>query len=703
MKCINCKEKFPTKHTSRCKNLQKNICLRCALEGYGLHSCDLKCPDGSLPVLSKVFPLTTGVAGHSPMGETRTTTEEFIPRIFHFLSCTDVTTKITIKSLRLLKVELEFALRGKTDLSNHLYYQEYWKTRHLEDLLKEIGLKVDYPVAPVFGVSLDEGLRVIKESIKSYVDEKEILIIANDTCELVGLPDCEPPLTNDGKLRHSGYSYFGGKFTVFYTHLLVNKTYKITFNLEALNFFYEIGFLLPFRFLKWKEVQIISESPEVIVARRRYRVLSPIRIPLFPPRQEYEWGTRGDVSGKYPPMLTIADPFRRHPLAGLTRNTYEIQETQALNKIYGDYEMLEMKINFGTPKDRSILTHIQITESPLPVRIYDQLQKLPRYRNFLISYDIINFSDNTISLEITSEIIGITDPAIDNIQIPGKNDKGTKRKILTQCPLLKFGVLSRLSRETKATLKYKVMLKGKSGRVLEQGTKIVELLPQDMIIWNMTDQKSNTVYDLSPMIGSWISPTDDKGILDKIRGEAAKYHPDGFLAGNQGTTSLEDITSQVKAIYEYLNNKFGIRYVNQAFSHGFNSGGQRVVLSERVLNAKCGNCIDLVVLFSSLMEGLGFNPLILLTQDHAFLAWGNKYKTSEMDFLECTTLGLINPKTREKYTFDEASDMAEKYFKDHFLLIGSEDYLPLHSVIMNTKHHQIVDLEDIRKQGIYRS
>lgn len=703
MKCVNCKEKFPTKHISRCKDIQKNICLRCALEGYGPHSCDLKCPGGNLPLLSKVFPLTTGVAGHSPMGETRATTEEFMPRIFHFLSCTDISTKITIKSLRLLEVELEFTLKGKTSLSYDLYYQEFWKTRHLEDLLKEVGLKVNYPIAPVSAISLDEGLRVIKESIKTSVDGKEVLVVANDTCELVGLPDCEPPLTNDGKLRHSGYSYYGGKFTVFYMQLILNKTYKITFNLEALNFFYEIGFLLPFRFLKWKEIKITSESPEVIIAKRRYRVLSPIRIPTFPPRQEYEWGTRGDVSGKYPPMLTIADPFRKHPLVGLTKNTYEVQETQTVNKLYGDYEMLEMKINFGTPRDKSILTHIQVTESPLPVRIYDQMQKLPRYRNFLIYYDIINFSDNTVNLEITSEIIGITDPAIDNLQIPGKNDEGTKRKILTQCPILKFGILTRLSRETKATLRYKVALKGKSGRVLEQGTKLVELLPHDMIIWNIADQKSGTVYDLSPMIGAWISGADEKGMLDKVRGEATKYHPDGLLTGNQGTESLEDTTSQVKAIYEYLNSKLGIRYVNQAFSHGFNSGGQRVVLPERVLNAKCGNCIDLVVLFSSLMEGLGFNPLILLSQDHAFLGWGNKYKTSEMDFLECTTLGLINPKTGKKYAFEEASDIAEKYFKDHFLLIGSDDYLPLHSVIMDTKHHQIVDLEEIRKQGIYRS
>lgn len=673
------------------------------MEGFGSHSCDLNCIGGQLPTISKTFPLTSGVVGHSPMGETRTTTEEFFPRLFHFLSNSETSAKITIKSLRLLEVELQFTLKGDIKLYEHLYEKEFWKTQHLQDLLKKIGQKINYPFAPILSVSLDEGLRVIKESIKTSIDGNEVLTVANDTCELVGLPDCEPPLTDDGKLRHSGYSYFAGKFTVFSTKLSLGSTYKITFNLEAINFFYEVGLLLPFRLVEWKTIKIVSESPDVIIAKRGYRIVSPVRGKVFPLRQEYEWGTRGDVSGRYPPRMVVADPFRKQPLLGKTEKAYEINEEHSINTLNDDYELLEFKIYFGTPKDKSILADVQITESPLPVRIYDQLQKLPRYRDFLISYDIINFSDDAINLEIKAEIVGITDPAIDSIQIPGRKDKGVKRKVVTQCPILKFGVLEKIIKETKATLQYKITQKGTTDKILEEKTKIVKLLPQDTIVWNMADQKSSTVYDLSPLICAWISPTDGKGLLDSVRGGAAKYHPMGALIGDQGSVSLADITSQIKAMYEYLNIEIGIRYVNQAFSHSFNSGGQRVVLPERVIEAKCGNCIDLVVLFASLMEGLGLNPLILLTQDHAFLGWGNKYKTSEMGFLECTLLGSINPDTRTKYSFEEASKVAEKYFKENFLLIGSDDYLPIHSVILGDKNNQIIDLEETRKEGIYRN
>jgi len=673
------------------------------LEGFGSHSCDLNCVGGQLPTISKIYPLTSGVVGHSPMGETRTTTEEFFPRLFHFLSASETSAKITIKSLRLLEVELQFTLKGYVKLYEHLYEKEFWKTQHLQDLLKEIGQKVDYPFAPILSVSLDEGLRVIKESVRTLIDGTNVLTVANDTCELVGLPDCEPPLTDEGKLRHSGYSYFGGKFTVLSSQLSLGSTYKIVFSLEAINFFYEVGLLLPFRFVEWKTTKIASESPDVIIAKRGYRIVSSVRGNAFPPRQEYEWGTRGDVSGRYPPKMVIADPFRKQPLLGKTEKAYEINEEQTINTLNDNYELLEFKIYFGTPKDKAILTDVQITESPLPVRIYDQLQKLPRYRDFLISYDIINFSDDTVDLEIKSEIVGITDPAINNIKIPGKKDVGKKRVVLAQCPILKFNILEKISRETQATLQYKITQKGTTDKILEENTKIVKLLPQDTIIWSMADQRTNTVYDLSPLIGAWVSPTDSKGLLDGVRGGAAKYHPAGALVGNQSSITLSEITSQVKAMYEYLNNEVGIRYVNQAFTHGFNSGGQRVVLPERVIEAKCGNCIDLVVLFASLMEGLGLDPLFLLTQNHAFLGWGNKYKTSEMGFLECTLLGSISPDTGVKYTFEETSAAAEKYYKENFLLIGSDDYLPIHSVILGDKNNQIIDLKETRKEGIYRN
>lgn len=174
-------------------------------------------------------------------------------------------------------------------------------------------------------------------------------------------------------------------------------------------------------------------------------------------------------------------------------------------------------------------------------------------------------------------------------------------------------------------------------------------------------------------------------------------------AGEQGNSNLYDKTLQVKALYDYLNDKSGISYVNQPFCYDFNIGGQRVLEPERVVRAKTGNCIDLTVLFASLMEGLGLNPLILLMPNHAFLGWGNKYKTSEMGFLETTILGSINNQSGKKYTFEEASQIAEKTFKEKFLYIGSEDYLPLHSVVYSTNRDcKIVDLSEVRNEGIFR-
>lgn len=669
----------------------------------GGHACSPKCPNLKIPIISKVYPLTRSVAGLSPMGEIRGVTEEFVPHAFHFLICKDVEIKIILKDLNLLDIEIDFKLVGEPQILPFIYTGDWWKASHLEDLLKERQLKVDYNMGPIFVSFLNRWLRVIKDSVKLWIDSEEKDILVNDTAELVGLPNCYPPLTDDGKLRHKGYSYHFGKASVFYAPIVLNKEYKLSFQVEAVNFFYETGFLFPFKFVDVEKIRIESGC-EFGVANRLLRLVNPHTRDIFPPRQEYEWGTRSDVSGNYPPWIVKADPFRDQPLTGNFQPQQELPVDGFGAVNIDTYGILETVFMLGVPKDKEFISRVSVTEDPLPVRIYDQLQKLPNYRNFLISYDLINLNEKPLELEITSEILGITDPAVTTITIPGYKSDKSSRDLITQCPLLKFDTLSKITSATRATLKYKIAKKTGSGEVvLENNTREIKLLPHDVIVWNLSDQKGGTEYDLSPLIGAWISATDPNGALDEVRGKSAKYHPLGALVGNQGgEMHLEDITSQVKALYDCLNKEYGIKYVNQAFSYGFNTGGQRVVLPERVIQSKAGNCIDLVVLFSSLMDGLGLNPLLLLTSTHAFLGWGNKYSTNEMGFLECTLLGGIDPSTKDYVSFEKASEAAKKTFKDEFLFSGSDDYLPIHSITFGSTKGLIIDLSEVRKQGISR-
>ena len=135
-----------------------------------------------------------------------------------------------------------------------------------------------------------------------------------------------------------------------------------------------------------------------------------------------------------------------------------------------------------------------------------------------------------------------------------------------------------------------------------------------------------------------------------------------------------------------------MNYLNQPFSSKTAGNSQRVVLPERVLENKAGNCIDLTVLFASLLEGLGVYSLICLTPSHAFIGWGNpERKDSEMVFLETTMIGREN--------FETAMTVAQKTFSENFTLSTGPGrvYIP-HIREMNGCY--IVDTLKARKSGL---
>lgn len=367
-----------------------------------------------------------------------------------------------------------------------------------------------------------------------------------------------------------------------------------------------------------------------------------------------------------------------------------------------NYQVLQTTFPIALTRERAEIINVVVTDSPLPVRIFEQIQRLPKYRDSLISFDVCNFNPNeSLELELMSEIKGYTDQVIDNVKIPAMGSGRPARLVINQCPRLKLGILKKINNAQAATLYYEIIKKTNGSRViLERNTKTIKLLPRDMIIWELKGLRSSYDYDLACMIGAWINPADEKGHLDRIRGKAKEYHPERTLVGKSDDLSV--VTSQVKAIYEYLNNETNIRYVNQAFCFGFGSGGQRVLLPSAVIEAEAGNCIDLTVLFASILEGLGINSLIMLTSDHAFLGWGNKRKAAELEVLECTLLGRSNPSSKQKFTFDEAQYVARQTFEDNFLFVGMTDPAP-NELLMKSKQAQIVDLAEVRADGIFSS
>lgn len=137
------------------------------------------------------------------------------------------------------------------------------------------------------------------------------------------------------------------------------------------------------------------------------------------------------------------------------------------------------------------------------------------------------------------------------------------------------------------------------------------------------------------------------------------------------TGNTNEVRKQVAAIYGALHAE---NIVYRSMPASFETIGQRITLPDQVLTSKIGNCIELTILFASILESVGINSGIIIQQGHAYLAvWlvddccqysvcdDSSYiekkcadGIDEMLVIECTQI------TSEKTSFEDAQRIAEK-------------------------------------------
>ena len=164
-----------------------------------------------------------------------------------------------------------------------------------------------------------------------------------------------------------------------------------------------------------------------------------------------------------------------------------------------------------------------------------------------------------------------------------------------------------------------------------------------------------------PAVNNIIAKAASK--LKEVSGASA------FTAYQTGNSN--EVRKQVAAVYGALHAE-GIVYRSAPASYEI--VGQRITLPDQVLASKVGNCIELTLLFASVLESIGLNSGIVLQEGHAYLAvWlvddCCQYSVcddasyiekkcsdgiDEMLVLECTQI------TAESTTFEDAQSLAIK-------------------------------------------
>jgi hypothetical protein len=219
-----------------------------------------------------------------------------------------------------------------------------------------------------------------------------------------------------------------------------------------------------------------------------------------------------------------------------------------------------------------------------------------------------------------------------------------------QLPTLFPDRIRQVNELTRATLN--VVLEDLDGRVELHETEPVWLLARTSAPLAVMDPQTGRWQDLTRYLGAFVTP-NAPSLMTFLR-EAARLHPEGQLAGYQG--SPDEVAAQVKALFDALK-KAEITYVNSVIDFNPQQGAasQRVRLPRESLADREANCIDGTVLFASLLEGISLSPAIVIVPGHAFLAWETWRGNNQWRFVETTMIASS--------TFEQACDSAEKNAK----------------------------------------
>ncbi len=207
---------------------------------------------------------------------------------------------------------------------------------------------------------------------------------------------------------------------------------------------------------------------------------------------------------------------------------------------------------------------------------------------------------------------------------------------------------------------------------------------------------------LPQTIAAFVTP-NDPAIEEVVRRAAARLKEQtgqsGFTEYQSGNS--QTVLQQIAAVFAAIHDQ-GIIY--RSIPASFEQVGQRVTLPYQVLESKLGNCIELTLLFASVLEAVGIQSGIIFMQGHAYLAvWliqpDYPYSTCDdpswlslrtaegvhnLILLECTCV------TNEHTAFEKAITTAERTFAhtDQFHLYVDlyrcrlEQYLPLPRRVM---------------------
>ena len=177
--------------------------------------------------------------------------------------------------------------------------------------------------------------------------------------------------------------------------------------------------------------------------------------------------------------------------------------------------------------------------------------------------------------------------------------------------------------------------------VTDLGGKPLYLQTVPVKIRSSEDMFWGSKFQYAPFIASWITPHDER--VEEILRKAKEFMPGRRLPGYEPEKSAdgqEQMTySEARAIYKALQ-EAGVSYVKSSMTFGgHQDASERVRMPEDSLRDVSANCIDGVVMYASLFENLGMEPVVLLVPGHAYIGVRLSSKSSKYLYIETAITG----------------------------------------------------------------
>lgn len=173
-----------------------------------------------------------------------------------------------------------------------------------------------------------------------------------------------------------------------------------------------------------------------------------------------------------------------------------------------------------------------------------------------------------------------------------------------------------------------------SGRPVYSSTAQVRLRSSEDMFWGAR-------FKYAPFIASWVTPHDKE--VEHVLAKAKEYMIGRRLPGYEPWKSEQaqerSTWAQARAIYMALQ-KRGVSYVKSSTTFGENvKVSQRVRMPRLSLEQRSANCIDGAVMFASLFENLGMEPVVVIVPGHAYVGVRVAKGASKFIYIDTALVG----------------------------------------------------------------